>query len=141
MLLKRPMVALLVMAAAPLAFFALPGSASAAPLAGPVLRKGVFTGIWHTDHVQIIITQVNPNGSFTGELRFDPHGRWGDVRTGFHAQRHGDGSITMTRDDCGNSQIARTGRPIQRGTMMIWKGDVKGPDFTSTFELSLPIRR
>ncbi len=131
---------ILALAIAPLACLALPSFASASPKERFVLRKGVYDGSWHSDPVQIIITQVDSDGSFTGELRFDPNGRWGDVRTGITGHLGRDDSLTMERDDCGpGGQVARTGRPEVRGRSMIWKGEVTGPDFTAPFELRVPM--
>jgi hypothetical protein len=130
----------LLMAAAPMAFFALPGIASADARDYPI-RKGVYDATWHTDKVQIIITKVERDGTFVGELRFDPEGRWGDVRTGIKGQLHNDDSLDITRDDCDGLQGARTGKPERTRRGLVWKGEVKGPDFTSTFELWIPKRR
>jgi hypothetical protein len=128
----------LVVTAAPL--FALSGSASAAERDLPI-RKGVYHGVWHTDRVQIIITEVRRDGAFVGELRFDPKGRWGDVRTGIKGRLNRDDSLSITRDDCDGAQGASARRPERRGTTLVWKGATKGPDFTSTFELSVPMGR
>jgi hypothetical protein len=133
---KRLMVTL-VWAIAPLALCAQPSVGAAGGHDYPLIRKGVFEGIWHTDRVQIIITHVNRDGSFTGDLRFDPRGRWGDVRTGITGRQLANQSITITRDDC--AQTARTGAPERRGPAMVWHGDVCAVDFTSTFELRIPM--
>ena len=130
----------LVWTAAPLAFCALPGVASAEARDYPI-HKGVYEGVWHTDKVQIIITTVHRDGAFVGELRFDPKGRWGDVRTGIKGQLHDNDSLTITRDDCDGLQGARTRKPERVGRALVWKGEVKGPDFTSTFELRIPTGR
>ena len=131
----------LVLTAAPLAFFALPSIASADERDDSPIRKGVYSGIWHTDKVQIIITKVQRDGAFVGELRFDPKGRWGDVRTGIKGRLHNNDSITISRDDCDGLQYAKTERPERKGGALVWKGEVKGPDFTSTFELRIPTGR
>jgi hypothetical protein len=132
--------AALVLATAPLALVAVPGVVSAAERDYP-LRKGVYEGIWHTDRVQIIITKVQRDGAFVGELRFDPRGRWGDVRTGIKGQLLRNDAITLSRDDCDGQQVAKTGSPERRGRALVWKGEVKGPDFTSNFELRIPTGR
>ena len=132
---KRWLIAL-ALVAAPLALVALPGPAVAGEVDHCQVRKGVYDGIWHTDPVTIIIESVDRDGSFKGELHFDPNGRWGDVRCGIFGQVEKDGSITMTREDC--SQTARTGRPQPNGRATVWKGQVNGADFTSTFELRIP---
>jgi hypothetical protein len=136
--LKRLLVAV-ALAAAPLTFLAAPGRAAAEERQRLPLRKGVFEGVWHTDPVTIIIEKVNADGSFSGELHFDPQGRWGDVRCGLTGVQTGNGGLVMTRSDC--PQTARTGRPEPRGGAIVWKGDVTGPDFTSTFELRVPVGR
>src|SRR5690348_2308403 len=123
---KRWMVTL-ALVTAPLAFLALPGVASANERDRPLIRKGVFEGIWHTDPVTIIIERVNHDGTFTGEIHFDPQGRWGDVRAGFTGRLGGDGCLTISRDDCVppgctvSAQIAQTGRPEWRGRAMVWR--------------------
>jgi hypothetical protein len=143
---KQRMVAL-ALATASLAFLALPRVASADERDHAVIRKGVFEGVWHTDPVTIIIEKVNRDGTFTGEIHFDPAGRWGDVRAGFTARLGSDDSLTMSRDDCVpdgsnvSDQIARTGRPERRGRALVWRGEVTTPDFTSPFELRIPERR
>src|SRR5579871_3545065 len=96
---KRRLVAL-ALVIAPLAFLALPAVASANERERPLIRKGVYEGVWHTDPVTIIVERVNPDGCFTGEIHFDPHGRWGDVRAGFTGRLGADGSLTISRDDC-----------------------------------------
>jgi hypothetical protein len=143
---KQRMVAL-ALVIAPLAFLGLPGFASADERDRPPIRKGVFEGIWHTDPVTIIIERVNRDGTFKGEIHFDPQGRWGDVRAPFTGRLDRDDSLTVSRDDCVpagsnvSDQIARTGRPERRGRAMVWRGEVRGPDFTSTFELRIPLER
>jgi hypothetical protein len=142
---KRRMV-VLAMVIAPLACVALPslGMADKDKEERPELRKGVYEGVWHTDPVTFIIEKVERDGSFTGEIHFDPKGRWGDVRAPFTAHLGRDDSITMSRDDCFqpgatvSDQIAKTGRPERRGRAMVWKGEVKTPDWSSTFELRIP---
>jgi hypothetical protein len=134
---KRLTVALVL--AAPLALLAFPGGASADVRDRGQVRTGVYEGTWHTDRVQIIITRAHRDGAFVGELRFDPRGRWGDVRTGITGRQFPDGSITVTRDDC--PQTARTRPPQRRGRATVWEGEVTGPDFTSNFELRIPVRR
>jgi hypothetical protein len=137
----------LVVVAAPLAFLTRPAAASANEGDRGLVRKGVYEGIWHTDPVKIIIESVDRDGTFKGEIHFDPNGRWGDVRAPFTARLGMDDSLTMSRDDCVPSgscvsdQIARTGRPELRGRAIVWKGNVKGPDFTSPFELRIPLSR
>jgi hypothetical protein len=125
--------------AAPLACFALPNVAFAESRESPI-RKGVYHAVWHTDRATIIITKVHQSGAFEGELRFDPKGRWGDFRTGIHGRLNRDDSISITRDDCNGQQGARAGRPFYRDGVLVWKGMVKGPDFTSNFELYIPAR-
>jgi hypothetical protein len=143
--LKRCVVALALVASS-LAILATPGDASAAYRDRPLIRKGVFDGIWHTDKVQIIIEQVNRDGTFAGEMHFDPSGRWGDVRCGITGSLGRDNSLTISRNDCVppggtvSDQIARTGCPELRGRALVWKGDVHGPDFCSPFELRIPAR-
>jgi hypothetical protein len=143
---KRSVVTL-ALVAAPLAFLALPGSASAGERDRPLIRKGVFEGIWHTDPVTIIIERVNHDGTFRGEIHFDPQGRWGDVRAGFTGRLGRDESLTISRDDCVppgstvSDQIAQTGRPEWTGRGVVWRGEVNGPDFTSPFELRIPSYR
>jgi hypothetical protein len=135
------------LAAVLLACLALPDLAPAGEREGPRIRKGVYEGVWHTDPVTIIIERVNRDGTFTGEIHFDPEGRWGDVRAPFHARLGEDDELTMSRDDCTppgsdvSDQIARTGRPHLRGRTWVWRGEVHGPDFTSSFELRIPERR
>jgi hypothetical protein len=137
----------LALAAAPLAFLTRPAAASADERDRSLVRKGVYEGIWHTDPVTIIIERVDRDGTFKGEIHFDPNGRWGDVRAPFTARLGMDDSLTMSRDDCVPSgsnvsgQIARTGPPELRGRAIVWKGNVRGPDFTSPFELRIPVRR
>src|SRR5262249_17444517 len=92
--------AALALATAALAFLALPGAAPAGERDRPPIRKGVFEGIWHTDPVTIIVERVNPDGTFSGEIHFDPQGRWGDVRAGFTGRLGEGGSVTISRDDC-----------------------------------------
>jgi hypothetical protein len=116
------------------ALVAVPGQAYEGERDG--LRKGVFEGIWHTDPVTIIILSVERDGSFKGEMHFDPNGRWGDVRCGIFGRVEENGSLTVTRDDC--PQTARTGRPERRGRLIVWRGEVRGADFTSSFELRIP---
>ena len=135
---KRLLVAV-ALAAAPLTFLASPGRAAAAQRESLPLRKGVFEGIWHTDKVTIIIETVNPDGTFSGELHFDPQGRWGDVRCGLTGVQNRNGGLTMSRTDC--DQTARTGRPERRGGAIVWDGDVTGPGVASTFELRVPAWR
>jgi hypothetical protein len=142
----RRKVALALLAAA-LAFATHPGAASAQERERLPVRKGVFKGIWHTDPVTIIIEKVNRDGTFKGEIHFDPKGRWGDVRAGFTATLGRDDSLTMSRDDCippgatVSDQIARAGRPERQGRDIVWRGEVRGPDFTSPFELRIPLER
>jgi hypothetical protein len=121
---------------APLASLAVPGISAAAGRHEPALHTGVFDGVWHTDKVQIIITKIHRDGTFLGELRFDPCGRWGDVRTGLTGKVGPNDSISVTRDDC--AQTARTGGPEWRGRALVWRGEVTGQDFTSNFELCVP---
>jgi hypothetical protein len=138
---NRRLLVVLTLVIAPLVSLAVPGFASAAQRERFALRKGVFDGLWHNDPVQIIIERINPDGSFKGELHFDPHGRWGDVRTGITGHLGRDDSLTMERDDCGpGGQVARTGRPEVRGRSMVWRGEVTGPDFKERFELRVPLR-
>jgi hypothetical protein len=136
--LKRRTVAT-ALGAAFLALLALPGVASAKEKDSSLIRKGVYEGVWHTDPVTIIVEKVNPDGTFTGEIHFDPNGRWGDVRAGFTAWLGADDSLTMTRTDC--PQTTRTGRPERRGGSLVWTGEVRGPDFAAPFELCIPLER
>jgi hypothetical protein len=129
----------LVLAAVPLALLALPGVVSANERDRASVRTGVYKGVWHTDPVEIIITRAHRDGTFVGELRFDPRGRWGDVRTGIKGRQLPDGSITFTRDDC--PQTARARPPQRKGHALVWEGEVTGPDFTSNFEFRVPLRR
>jgi hypothetical protein len=124
---------------APLASLTLPGFAAAGDRYHSLLYPGVFEGIWHTDRVQIIITNVHRDGTFSGEMRFDPRGRWGDVRTGITGRVGANDSISLTRDDC--AQTARACEPERRGRAVVWRGEVAGGDFTSNFELCIPWRR
>jgi hypothetical protein len=135
---KRRVVTL-VLTAVPLALLALPGVVSANERDRSQVRTGVFEGVWHTDRVQIIITKVHRDGTFVGELRFDPRGRFGDFRTGITGRQLPNGSISVTRDDC--PQTARTRPPQRKGHALVWEGEVTGPDFTSNFELRVPLRR
>jgi hypothetical protein len=136
---KRRVVSL-VLAIAPLALLALPGVVSANEREHSQVRTGAYEGVWHTDRVQIILTRVNRDGSFVGELRFDPRGRWGDRRTGITGRQLPNGSITVTRNDC--PQTARTRPPQRKGGSLVWEGEVNfEPRVTSNFELRIPMRR
>ena len=119
---KRLMIGV-ALATAPLAFFAAPDVSFAGGNDRLEIRKGVYEGIWHTDPVTIIVEKVHDDGVFTGEIHFDPNGRWGDVRAAFTARLKRDGSLTMTRNDC--PQTAVTGRPDRRGRANIWSGHVR----------------
>jgi len=132
---KRLMI-FLPLLAAPLALLALPGVGWSHEEDHCSIRRGVYDGIWHTDPVTIIIDSVDRDGSFKGEMHFDPQGRWGDVRCGIFGRLENNGSLTITREDC--SQTARTGRPERSGRTTVWKGEVRAADFTSTFELRIP---
>ncbi len=144
---NKQLLVVMALVMAPLACLALPGLAPAAQRGGPILRKGVYDGIWHTDPVQFIIEKINPDGSFKGELHFDPNGRWGDARCGITGQLGRDDSITIQRDDCPEptTQIARAPRAELRGRSMVWKGEVTGrpadaPEWKASFELRAPLR-
>jgi hypothetical protein len=121
--------------------------ASAAEGDRPIIRKGVFDGIWHTDPVTIIVEKVEQDGTIKGEIHFDPNGRWGDVRAPFTAQLAKNDSLIMSRDDCVqqgadlSDQIAVTTAPKLVDGAYVWSGQVKGPDFTSPFELRIPVRK
>jgi Uma2 family endonuclease len=48
-----------------------------------VIRPGVYHGVWHTDKVKIIIEEVDRDGTFSGQLKFDKESRFPD----FHLPR------------------------------------------------------
>ena len=137
----------LMLTCVPLALLALPGFASAEQPERTKLRKGVYDGIWHTDPVKVIIEKVENNGSFTGEIHFDPNGRWGDVRAGITGELDQNGAITISRDDCPapTTQIAKAPRPELKGRALVWKGEVTlsygdAPSEQYSFELRMPSR-
>ena len=135
---KRRMV-VLASVAVTLAFFALPGVASAEG-EHSVVRPGVYEGLWHGDNVQIIIDKVNRDGTFSGEIHFDPNGRWGDVRSEFTARLGKHDELTMSRPD--SAQISESREPRLDGRMLVWKGTTLLQDNTRhPFELRIPVRR
>jgi hypothetical protein len=137
---KRSKVAL-ALATVFLALLAVSGVASAREKDRPGMQKGVYEGIWHTDKVTFIVEKVHGDGTFTGEIHFDPHGRFPDFRCGFTARLGEDDALTMTRTDC--AQTAVTGKSERRGRANVWTGHVRGQylDRPLPFELRIPAWR
>ncbi len=135
----KRLMAVLVLASASLAIVAPASPLSAGEHDRPLIRTGVFNGLWHGDKVQIVVLRVNGDGSFTGDIHFDPNGRWGDVRCGFTARLGNNDSLTMTRDDC--PQTALTGRPDRHGNTIVWRGSIALDNVRHPFELRIPAWR
>ncbi len=106
-----------------------------------VIRPGVYHGVWHTDKVKIIIEEVDRDGTFSGQLKFDKESRFPDFRCDFTGKIGKDESITITRSDC--AQTAETKHPKREGRTLIWKGEVSGEylDQPYSFELCIPLGR
>jgi hypothetical protein len=132
---------LLALLTASLAFFALPGLASAG--ANIRLKPGVYDGIWHTDKVKITIEKVFPDGKFTGNVHFDPSSRWPNYRFDLEGCLERNGSVTIRRvgDNC--NQVATTAPERGEGRNLVWRGSVSGDglDRPYAFELKVPLDR
>jgi hypothetical protein len=132
----KRLITALALATAPLVLIAAAGLASAAQPDVRLVRPGVYNGLWHGDKVKFIILKVHGDGSFSGDIHFDPNGRYPNFRCGFTARLGNNNSLTMTRDDC--AQTAVTGRPDLYGNTTVWRGSVALDNNRYAFEMRIP---
>ncbi len=126
---------------AAIAFFAVPGFASAEERAH--LRPGVYPGTWHGDKVSIIVEKVSTDGTFSGNVHFDPSSRWPNYRFDLAGVLERNGSITIRRVNDNCDQVAHTSAPRRMGKDLAWCGQVTGAglDGAYPFELRMPAGR
>jgi hypothetical protein len=106
---------------------------------GPIIKKGTYNGLWHSDKVKFDIEKVSKGGKFSGVIHFDAKGRYPNATAAFTGTIDPKGAIVIQRRDDWD-QVSRAGAPKRGDKSWRWTGETtgKGLDKGYPFELKIP---